>query len=195
MKNVFFAAVLGVAATSVAAEPEAYVLAPDHSQVLFSYSHLGYSTTWGMFSGFEGKISFDRETPENSSVEVAIPVRSMLTGWEERYAHFMSPDFFGASDGDMVTFVSTGVDVTGENTALITGDLTLNGVTRQVVLDARLNQSGDHPMENRPWAGFDATTTLIRSDYDLGLFAPYVGDEVTVQISVEARKVADESES
>jgi len=78
--------------------------------------------------------------------------------------------------------------VTGENTAEITGDLTLNGVTKSVVLDAKLNQTGQHPMAGKPWAGFDATTTLLRSDYDLGKFAPFVSDEVEVKISIEAMK-------
>ncbi|WP_424984345.1 YceI family protein [Microbulbifer sp. S227A] len=187
MKAVFFAAALGLVTTTVAAEPVAYTLDPSHSQVVFSYNHLGYSTSWGMFSGFDGKISFDAENPEASSVEVSMPVMSMLTGWEDRFKHFMSPEFFGASEDEMVTFVSTGIEVTGDNTALITGDLTLNGVTKQVVLDARLNQAGMHPMANKPWAGFDATTTLVRSEYDLGMFAPYVSDEVEVRISVEAQ--------
>ncbi|MDU9003911.1 YceI family protein [Sedimentitalea todarodis] len=191
MRPILIAAALGLVATTAAAEPETYTLDPSHSQVLFSYNHLGYSTTWGMFSGFEGKISFDTETPEASSVEVSMPVTSMLTGWEDRFKHFMSPDFFDASDAEMVTFASTGIEVTGENTALITGDLTLNGVTKEIVLDAKLNQAGMHPMANTPWAGFDATTQLIRSDYNLGKFAPFVSDEVELKISVEAQKAAD----
>ena len=119
---------------------------------------------------------------------VSFPVKTMLTGWQERFDHFMSPDFFGASDEEMVTFTSTAIEVTGENTAKITGDLTLNDVTKSVVLDAKLNQVGDHPMANQPWAGFDATTTLLRSDFNLGAFAPFVSDEVQVQISIEAMK-------
>ena len=112
----------------------------------------------------------------------------MLTGWEARFNHFMSDDFFGATDDEMVTFTSTGIEVTGDDTALITGDLTLNGVTKSVVLDAKLNQAGEHPMAKKPWVGFDATTTLVRSEYELGQFAPYVSDEVEVHISVEAMK-------
>jgi len=170
------------------ASTDAYVLDASHSQVVFSYDHLGYSTTYGMFSGFEGEIAFDAETPENSSVTVSMPVRSMLTGWEARFEHFMSEDFFGAAEDDMITFTSTGIEVTGEDTALITGDLSMNGVTKEVVLDAKLNQMGDHPMAERPWAGFDATTTLLRSDFNVGAFAPFVGDEVDVIISIEAMK-------
>ncbi len=163
-----------------------YVLDASHSQIVFSYDHLGYSTTYGMFSGFEGEIAFDQENPAASSVNVSFPVRTMLTGWEARFDHFMSGDFFNAADDEMVTFASTGIEVTGENTALITGDLTLNGITKPVVLDATLNQVGMHPMAEKPWAGFDATTTILRSDFEVGAFAPFVSDEVDIVISIEA---------
>jgi len=176
-----------VLATPVAAEPERYTLDPSHSQILFSYNHLGFSTTWGMFSGFEGEIMFDEANPANSSVRVSMPVRSMFTGWEARFEHFMSDDFFGAGEDDLVTFTSTAIDVTGETSADITGDLTLNGVTKEVVLEATLNQAGEHPMEGKPWAGFDATTTILRSDFGVGQFAPFVSDEVEVRISIEAQ--------
>ena len=174
--------------TSALAAPEAYVLDASHSQIVFNYNHLGYSTSYGMFSGFEGEIQFDQEDPAASSVTVSFPVTSMLTGWEERFAHFMSGDFFDADEEEMVTYTSTGIEVTGDNTALIAGDLTLNGVTKSVILDAVMNQAGDHPMAGKPWAGFDATTTLLRSEFNVGNFAPFVSDEVQVMISIEAMK-------
>lgn len=191
MKTALTAAVL--AASTALASPafataENYVLDASHSQILFTYDHLGYSTTYNMFSGFEGEISFNQEDPAASSVAVSFPVRSMFTGWEARFEHFMGEDFFGAGEDEMVTFASTSIEVTGEDTALITGDLTLNGITKPVVLDAKLNQVGMHPMAEKPWAGFDATTTLLRSDFEVGAFAPFISDEVEVLISVEAMK-------
>ena len=177
-----------LAAVPAFAAPEAYVLDSSHSQIVFDYNHLGFSTGFGMFSGFEGKIQFDQAEPANSSVEVSFPVKTMLTGWQERFDHFMSKDFFDATDDEMVTFKSTAIEVTGEKTAKITGDLTLNGVTKSVVLDAALTQAMEHPMEKKPWLGFTGATVLKRSDYNLGQFAPYVSDEVTVQISIEASK-------
>ena len=189
MRQTLIAAALAFGATGAFAAPEAYTLDPSHSQVVFSYNHLGFSTTYGMFSGFEGEIMFDAEDPSASSVNVSMPVMSMFTGWEKREEHFMSDDFFGASEGDMVTFTSTGIEVTGDNTANITGDLTMNGVTKSVVLDTTLNQKADaHPMNNKPWLGFDASTTLLRSDFGVDKFAPYVSDEVEVKISIEAGK-------
>lgn len=190
MKNLIVSAALAAAtlSTPAFAEAEAYVLDASHSQILFSYDHLGYSTTYGLFSGFEGQIAFNQVDPAASSVSVSFPVRTMLTGWEERFNHFMSADFFDAAEDEMVTFTSTSIEVTGENTALITGDLTLNGITKAVVLDATLNQASINPMAETPWAGFDATTTLLRSDFEVGAFAPFVSDEVQVMISIEAMK-------
>ena len=188
MKTTLLAAAFAVTATVAFAEPEKYILDASHTQVLFSYNHLGFSTTYGMFSGFEGEIMFDPEVPAASSVSASIPVMSMLTGWEARFDHFMTADFLNAKKSDLVEFTSTGIEVAGDKTAKITGDLTLNGVTRTVVLDAKLNMAGDHPTEGKPWIGFDATTNLLRSDYNLGLYAPYVSDEVIVTISIEAMK-------
>ena len=188
MKTIMLAAALAMAATGAVAAPAKYTLDASHSQVVFSYNHLGFSTTYNMFSGFEGEIMFDQEDPANSSVTVAMPVKSLFTGWEARFDHFMADDFFGVADGDMINFASTGIEVTGENTAVITGDLTINGMTKSVALDANLNKTGQHPMAGKEWAGFDATTTILWSDYGLGKFAPHVSDELDVVISIEAMK-------
>ncbi|MEP1767689.1 MAG: YceI family protein [Sulfitobacter sp.] len=187
MKSLVIAALLSASA-SAALAADKYVLDASHSQVVFSYNHLGFSTTYGMFSGFEGEIMFDADAPASSSVAVSMPTNSMFTGWEKRDAHFMSDDFFGTTDDDVISFTSTGIQVTGETTAKITGDLTMNDVTKSVVLDAKLNQSGTNPLAGKPWLGFDATTTLLRSDFGVGAFAPNVGDEVQVRISLEAAK-------
>jgi len=188
MKHLFATAALATATLGAPALASGtnYILDASHSQIIFSYDHLGYSTTYGMFSGFEGEISFDEANPAASSVNVSFPVQMMFTGWEQRDAHFMSEDFFAATEGEMVTFTSTGIEVTGENTALITGDLSMNGMTKSVVLDTVLNQASNHPMAEKPWMGFNATTTLLRSDFGVGAFAPFVSDEVDVIISIEA---------
>ncbi|PJE29568.1 hypothetical protein PSM7751_01099 [Pseudooceanicola marinus] len=187
MKKLLLGSALTLAAaTAAVAEPVEYTLDNTHTQIVFHYNHLGFSTGFGMFSGFDGTIMFDAEDPAASSVEVAFPASSLLTGIDVRTKHFLTGDFFGADENDNVSFTSTSIEVTGEDTGLITGDLTINGVTNEVVLDAKLNQLGEHPMEGKQWAGFDATTTVLRSDYDMGMFAPYVGDEVEIEISIEA---------
>ncbi len=191
MKSTILAAILALSSavsSGAAFAADTYTLDPSHSQIVFTYDHLGFSTTYGMFSGFEGEIVFDEAAPEASSVSVSIPVISMFTGWEARESHFFGPDFFNAAEGDMVTFASTGIEVTGENTANITGDLTIQGTTKPVVLAAKLNQAGDNPLAGKPWLGFDATATVLRSDFRFGAFAPAVSDEVKVMISIEAQK-------
>lgn len=187
MKPVLLAASLLMVTGKSVADPLVFELDPGHSQVLFSYEHLGYSTTWGMFSGFEGEITFDQEDPAQSSVTVSIPATSMMTGWQERFDVFMSSDFFDAKEQEYITFTSTGIAVTGEQTADITGDLSIRGVTKPVILAAQLNQVSTNPMENRLWAGFDAETTLKRSDFGMGLFVPFISDEVQLKISIEAK--------
>ncbi len=189
MKSVLLAAGLAFGlATAAAAAPETYTLDPSHSQIVFSYNHLGFSTTTGMFSGFEGTIEFDAEAPANSSVTVSFPTASLITGWDERTTHFLTADFFDAPENPEISFKSTAIEVTGEKSGKVTGDLTINGVTKPVVLDAVMTQMGEHPMAKKPWVGFDATTTVKRSDFDMGMFAPYVSDEVAISISIEAQK-------
>ncbi|MGL5010667.1 MAG: YceI family protein [Paracoccaceae bacterium] len=187
MKYLSLALIAALGAAPAYAAPVKYVLDPSHSQIVFSYDHLGFSTTYGMFSGINGEIMFDAEAAETSSVSVSFPVRTMLTGWEERFQHFMSPELFNAADDTaMVTFASTAIEVTGENTANITGDLTINGVTQPVTIATTMNKADMHPMANKPWVGFSGTTTVSRTAFNLGLFAPNVGDEVTIMLSIEA---------
>ena len=184
-------AACGLAAPALAGEK--YVLDASHSQVVFSYDHWGFSTTYNMFSGINGEISFDRENPAASSVSVSMPVKSLFTGWEARYSHFMNEDFFNAKDDDVWTFSSTDIEVTGDKTALITGDLTLNGVTKPVVLDAVLTSETDNHRDKGPWVGFNATGSIVRSDFNLGLGVPAVSDKVDLIISIEAGPNAGQS--
>ncbi len=188
MKSVLFATALGALSlgTAASAEPVAYALDASHSQIVFDYDHLGFSTTYNMFSGFDGEIMWDKEDPAASSVTVSFPVNTMFTGWERRFGHFMSEGLLNGTDDNMVTFVSTSIEVTGEDTALITGDLTVNNITNPVVLDAKLNKAGEHPQSKKEWAGFDATATVLRSAYGVGLAVPFVSDELNVVISIEA---------
>ena len=173
-------------ATLALAAPQTYTLDSSHSQVVFSYDHLGFSTTYGMFSGFEGTVTLDPEAPEASSIQIEIPVESMITGWDARTQHFLSPDFFNIADAPVATFTSTGVEPTGEMTANVTGDLTINGVTKEVTLATTINQMGTHPMAQKEWVGLSATATVLRSDFNLGAFAPAVSDEVELIIEIEA---------
>ena len=182
-------AFLITAGTGASFAADAYEFDASHSQIIFSYNHLGFSTTYGMFSGFDGKAMLDMDDISKSSVSLEINVGDLLmTGWEGRDGHFKSADFFNVENFPIATFTSTSVEPTGEKTAKITGDLTILDQTKSIVLDAKLNQVGKHPQSQKDWAGFDASVTLIRSDFNLGKFAPFVSDEVDVKISVEMGK-------
>lgn len=191
MASTTLAVLFSVGASSALAESGTYALDPGHSQVMFSYNHIGFSETFGMFSGFSGEIEFNEDDPSASSVAVSMPVKSMITGWDARLQHFMSKDFFGAKDEDVVTFASTGIEVTGDNTANISGDLTMNGVTKPVILDTILNKSAPYPFgpkEGTPTLGLSAKATVVRSEFGLGAFAPAVSDEIQLVINIEALK-------
>lgn len=190
MKLIATTALAAIAAAgTAAAEPVRYQVDPAHAEIYFSWSHGGFSTTRGIFFGYEGEFTFDEESPENSSVSISVPTMSMQTN-SELYDHLMGDDFFGASEGDMITFESTSISVEDDDEGEITGDLTVNGVTREVVLDAEFNGMGEGPMGD-PIAGFSATTTLLRSDYELGAFTPFVSDEVEVEISLEGSPIEE----
>lgn len=101
--------------------------------------------------------------------------------------HLLGADFFEAEKFPTATFKSTGVNVIGEGKLDVSGDLTIHGVTKPVLLAVTINKVGEHPMAKVPAAGFDATTTLKRSDFGVGAYVPVVGDELAIRITLEAR--------
>ena len=117
---------------------------------------------------------------------VTIPVDSIDTGVAKLDAHLKSPDFFDAAKFPMATFKSTRVERAGEHGLKVTGDLTLHGVTKPVVLDVVVNKIGPHPMAGRAAAGFDATATIKRSDFGISNYVPNVSDEIELSVSTEA---------
>ncbi len=191
MKSILASAALALAlSTGAAFAADSYKFDASHSQILFSYDHLGFSTTYGLISGFDGEATIDADNLANSSVKLEIALKDVMsTGWKARDDHFLSADFFNVGETPMVTFTSTAVESTGDNTASITGDLTIAGTTKQVVLDATMNKIGEHPIAKKPWAGFNATTTLKRSDFGVEKFTPFVGDDVAITISVELEQL------
>lgn len=168
------------------AEPVEYEFDMSHANIAFSYNHLGYSTTDGRFGDWEGTLVIDEDAPENSSVEITIDMNSIDTFWEERDAHLKSADFFNVEANPTATFKSTKVEQVDEDELEITGDLTINGQTRETVLEVNVNKMAEHPMLKKPAVGFTATTTVLRSEFGMDKFVPYVSDEVDIVINAEA---------
>lgn len=184
------AAMLSAFPTAAPAEAaEEWTIDPSHTHILFFVNHFGMSDIQGEFLDFDGTFRLDRENPENSSVEVTIDATTLDTGWPDRDAHFRSADFFDVENFPSITFTSTRVDITGEDTANVTGDLTIKDITLPVTLDVTLNGlQDDHPIREgrQAYAGFTGTTTVLRSDFDVDMFAPAVSDEVVIRIEMEA---------
>jgi polyisoprenoid-binding protein YceI len=155
-----------------------------HAFVNFKISHLGYSWLYGTFKDFDGSFSFDAAKPQDSKVNVTLNTTSVDTNHAERDKHIRSGDFLNVSKHPTATFASTSVKSTGEGTADITGDLTLNGVTKPVVIAAKFIGDGKYPWGGYR-AGFEGTTKLKLKDFDIQKDLGPASQDVELIISVE----------
>ena len=175
------------AATTLSiAKPVAYQIDPTHTATVFTWNHFGFSTPSANFTDIQGVINVDNEKPANSSVNVIIPMSSVHTSVTALDKEFQTKDWFDAATYPNITFKSTKVETKDKKNFKITGNLTIKGVTKPVVLDAVLNKQADHPMTKAPTIGFNATTSFDRSAFGIGNYVPNVGDKITVKITTEA---------
>lgn len=177
------------------AAPEEYAFDKAHTQILFFVNHLGFSNSQGEFLEYDGRIMIDQEDMTKSSVEVAVLTDSIDMDDEKWDEHLKGSDFFDVEQHPEMTFKSTGIIKTGDNTGELVGDLTLLGVTRPISLDATFNKCGAHPMNGDEVCGFSLTGTLNRSEFGMNYGVPGVSDEVELRIEVEAVKVAADAEN
>ena len=185
-KQLTLAAALSAASFGTLAEPVTYAMDPNHTDVIASWSHFGFSNPIAHFGQVDGTITYDPDNVGASSVQVTIPLAGLDSHVEAFDEHLRSDDFFDAANHPEITFSSTAVEAAGEDRLKVAGDLTLRGITKPVVLDVTINRIGTQPMSGQPAAGFDATTTIKRSDFDMGMYAPNVSDEVEIRITTEA---------
>ncbi len=167
------------------AQIEIYDFDKAHTQILFFADHLGFSKSQGKFLDYEGQFTFDRTKPEDSSVEITIKTNSIDMDHERWDKHMKSDDFFDVESFPEMAFKSTAIEVTGEKTANITGDLTILGITKPVTLKAIHNKSGKHPFNQKYVSGFSATATLDRSEWGMEYGLPLMKSTVELSISVE----------
>lgn len=173
-----------------------YVLDREHTEVRFSWDHLGMSRQSGEFADVTGRVRFDRAQPEQSEVNVRIGVASLSTGVPALDRHLTgTTDFFDASAHPDITFRSTSVMLTTSRAANITGELTINGITKPVTLSAVWNFDGEHPLAkfNPTYAGvealgFSARATILRSEWGITRTVPLVSDEIRIVIETELLK-------
>lgn len=155
-----------------------------HAFVNFKISHLGYSWLYGTFKEFDGQFSFDAAKPEASTVRVTLKTASVDTNHAERDKHLRSDDFLNTGEHPTATFNSTSVKSTGEGRADITGDLTLNGVTKPIAINASFIGEGKDPWGGYR-AGFEGTTSIKLADFGIKTNLGPASEEVTLTISVE----------
>ena len=189
--------IMTVACSSLAmAEPNAtadfknveggnFKLDKSHARIIFSTTHLGFSTYYGFFSDFDAKLDYDPKSPTKSALEVTINLDGLVTNDPKLNENLKSADYFDVAKFPVATFKSTKINMTGAAKGQITGDLTLHGVTKPVVLDVILNRGGTNPVTQDYILGFDATGALSRSDFGIKTLVPFVGDKVNLIISCE----------
>jgi polyisoprenoid-binding protein YceI len=171
-----------------------YQVDPGHTLVGWRANHFGFNDYFGIFGNPTGTLEIDPANPAAAKLDVTLPIASVITASEGLTDHLTragrdggAPDFFGP-DPAPARFVSTSVEPTGDLTANITGDLTMNGVTKPMVIAAEFTGAGANPMSQVQTIGFEGTTTIKRTDFGINAFVPMVSDEVELDISAAFEK-------
>lgn len=180
------AAAASVALPAIAAAaPTQLYMDPNHTQITATWKHFSGVPLDIRFTEFDSTVMYDAEDPSASSIEITLPVAALESGVPPFNDHLKSADFFEAETYPTATFTSTSIEATGENTATMTGDLTIKDVTAPVTFDVTLVGEAPNPMSGAQLWGFTATTTLDRTEWGLGMFAPAVPADVVLTISSE----------
>jgi len=185
MKRLALFTALAAFAAAAQAAPSTYNIDNSHTYPHFSYSHLGYSTQTHKFDKTSGKVVMDFDA-KTGSVDVTIDATSVNTGFALFNEHIQGADFFDTARHPTITFKSSSMNFKGNKPVSLTGDLTIKGVTRPVTLEVTHFKCMPHPMLKAPACGANATTQVKRSDFNMGKNAPFVSDEVTLTLAIEA---------
>jgi polyisoprenoid-binding protein YceI len=187
MKKLVALAVAASLSSAAFAASETYIIEGSHTMPRFEYSHFGYSTQVSRFDKTSGTITLDRAA-KTGSVDVVIDAKSVNTGYPLFNEHIQGEDFFDTAKYPTITFKSKALKFDGDKLASVDGDLTIKGVTKPVTLTVTSFHCMPHPMRKKDACGANATTKIKRSEFNAGKHAPYVSDEVTLTIPVEAVK-------
>ncbi len=187
MSQLVSALIFVVTASGAFAAPETYVVDGSHTYPRFSYSHLGFSTQLSRFNTTTGKVVFDKAA-KTGSVDIEIDAKSVDTGSTLFNQHIQGEDFLDTAKYPKAMFKSTNVVFEGDKPTKIEGNLTIKGVTKPVILTVTSFQAMPHPMQKKDAIGANAYTTIKRSEFNAGKYAPNVGDEVRIDIAIEAIK-------
>lgn len=170
---------------------------PTHSSARFSVRHMMVATVRGAFEDLDGTIHYDPANPSASSVEATLKVASINTGVADRDNHLRSADFFDAGTYPDITFKSTGLKLNSDNEGVLTGDLTIRGVTRPITIDVEFLGENINPFDQSKRVGFSGTAKLNREDYGLTWNVALetggvlVGKDIKIELDVEAVLVTE----
>jgi len=187
LNKLFVAAALASSFVSAFAAPETYGVEPNHTYANFSYNHMGLSTQISKFSKTSGTVVYDKAA-KTGSVDITIDMKSVDTGSNLFNSHIQGADFLDTTAFPTASFKSTKVVFEGDKPASIEGNLTIKGVTKPVTLKVTHFTNMAHPMAKKDAIGANASTLIKRSEFNAGKYAPAVGDDVTITISIEAIK-------
>lgn len=162
-----------------------YLVDPTHAYINMKYNHLGLSNPILGFDEFKISMDLDSASPANTKVNVEIVTDSIDTGSDIFHEHITGEKWFDTANNPSITFASSEVAANADGTFNVTGDLTIKEVTKPVMLVVTVNNAIMHPMKKSPVVGISAVGGLKRSDWGLGANAPFVGDEVKLEIQAE----------
>ncbi len=185
--------VIAVVACATQVSAATFVFDKNHTEVRASWDHLGVSRQSARFNQVEGRLEFDPAQPEATKAEVSIKIASVMTGVTALDNHLTkTKDYFDASAHPAIVFRSDTVRTTGDKTAEMAGELTINGITRPVTLAVVWNYFGPHPLgavnptlKDATIAGFSARTQILRSEWGIVRTIPLVSDEIRISIEAE----------
>ena len=188
MKKLLLVLGMSLAVAGTAANAASYKIDSTHTYPNFTVSHLGFSTMHGQFAKTKGKLEYDAASGKGS-VNITIDAASIYTGFKKRDDHLRSPDFFNVVEYPEITFKSTGTKLSG-NGGKVMGDLTIMGVTKNVTLDVSSIKCGKHPFNPKlaEVCGFNATTSVMRTDFGMKYGIPAIGDKILIALEVEATR-------
>lgn len=185
-RNLLALSLIALSGTALAAD-ETYIIDGGHTLPRFSYSHLGYSTQLSKFDKTSGKIVLNKETKQGS-VDVTIQMTSVNTGYALFNEHIQDEKFFNTAKYPTATFTSNKLNFKNDKLSSVDGILTIKGISKPVTLSITSFMCMPHPRAKKDACGANATAVVKRSDFNMGEHVPYVGDEVTIDIPVEAIK-------